>query len=299
MGKLAEDPGAPPWRAPLAPPWAAALAARIATDPARPLCGEELRSQGLDPRQVETWFLQQHGCSPDGYRLAWRIGQALRGLASGARAQEAAGRAGYGSEAQLLEALQGAIREDLDLEAAARLPRASWLPTPLGPMVAMATGRGLRLCEFVEHVEAVGAGVLRAHAGAVVVPGEGGVLPELGRQLCEYFAGQRRSFQLPLDLQGTSFQLTVWQELQRIPHGELRSYGELAEAIERPGASRAVGRANGSNRVALVVPCHRVVRASGELSGYAGRPWRKQRLLELEGSFVAGRRPACLQPGLF
>ena len=107
-------------------------------------------------------------------------------------------------------------------------------------------------------------------------------LPDATRQLEEYFAGQRQAFNLPLAPSGTEFQRRVWAALAEIPYGETRSYGQIATAIGQPGASRAVGMANGRNPVSVVVPCHRVVGASGSLTGYAGGPERKQFLLDLE-----------------
>ena len=106
-------------------------------------------------------------------------------------------------------------------------------------------------------------------------------------QLREYFAGERTTFDIPVALAGTDFQLSVWRELQRIPYGETISYGELAKRIGDPTAARAVGWANGTNRIAIVVPCHRVIGANGKLTGYAGGLENKRLLLELE----AGRPP--------
>lgn len=107
-------------------------------------------------------------------------------------------------------------------------------------------------------------------------------LPEVTRQLGQYFAGTRTTFDLPLAPVGTDFQERVWAALRDIPYGETRSYGELATAIGRPGAARAVGLANGRNPISIVVPCHRVVGASGRLTGYAGGMERKSYLLSLE-----------------
>ncbi len=103
------------------------------------------------------------------------------------------------------------------------------------------------------------------------------------KQLEEYFAGQRRRFDLPLALGGTAFQREVWRELMRIPYGETRSYRQIAEALGRPGAARAVGRAVGANRLLVVVPCHRVIGANGGLKGFAGGLAAKGFLLKLEG----------------
>lgn len=101
-------------------------------------------------------------------------------------------------------------------------------------------------------------------------------------QLRAYFAGELKEFDLPLRLDGTDFQRSVWDQLCRIPYGEIRSYGELADALGNPKASRAVGLANGKNPIGIIVPCHRVVGANGSLTGYGGGLDRKQRLLDFE-----------------
>ena len=115
------------------------------------------------------------------------------------------------------------------------------------------------------------------------------VLREAARQLGEYFSGSRTTFDLPLRLQGTDFQTRVWEELQRIPYGCTRSYSELARAIGRGSASRAVGLANSRNPLSIIVPCHRVIGASGNLTGFAGGLETKAKLLQLE----AGRATRC------
>jgi O-6-methylguanine DNA methyltransferase len=98
----------------------------------------------------------------------------------------------------------------------------------------------------------------------------------------EYFAGKRRDFRLPLVYPGTEFEQRVWTQLLAIPYSATRSYQDLARTLGQPGASRAVGRANGMNRIAILIPCHRVVNQNGELGGYGGGLWRKRILLELE-----------------
>ncbi len=108
------------------------------------------------------------------------------------------------------------------------------------------------------------------------------VLKAAARQLEEYFAGDRRDFDLPVALHGTAFQRKVWEQLQGIPCGETLSYGQLAKRIRQPSASRAVGLANGRNPVSIVIPCHRVIGADGSLTGYGGGIERKQWLLEHE-----------------
>jgi methylated-DNA-[protein]-cysteine S-methyltransferase len=113
---------------------------------------------------------------------------------------------------------------------------------------------------------------------------EAAPFPEAKRQLSAYFAGQQRSFDLPLAMAGTEFQRMVWAELQRIPFGATISYGELARRLGNPNGSRAVGLANGRNPIAIIVPCHRVIGSGGQLVGYSGGLARKQALLAFEAS---------------
>jgi O-6-methylguanine DNA methyltransferase len=111
---------------------------------------------------------------------------------------------------------------------------------------------------------------------------------QAAEELQAYFAGSLRVFRVPLDMQGTDFQLAVWKELSKIPFGETRSYRQVAECVGRPKAVRAVGAANGSNPVAIIVPCHRVIGSGGKLTGYGGGLPLKKRLLELEGAWTMG-----------
>ena len=111
--------------------------------------------------------------------------------------------------------------------------------------------------------------------------------PEAARQLDAYFAGELTEFDIEMRLEGTEFQQAVWNALVEIPYGETISYGELAKRVDRPGAARAVGLANGHNPIAIIVPCHRVIGANGSLTGYGGGLERKQSLLALEGGQLA------------
>jgi methylated-DNA-[protein]-cysteine S-methyltransferase len=124
------------------------------------------------------------------------------------------------------------------------------------------------------------------------VTADEGPFPEVVRQLTAYFAGERTEFDLPLRLEGTAFQRSVWDQLVRIPYGQTWSYGELAARLGKPNASRAVGLANGRNPIGIIVPCHRVIGASGSMTGYGGGVDRKVRLL----AFESGKEPAAGAP---
>jgi O-6-methylguanine DNA methyltransferase len=156
--------------------------------------------------------------------------------------------------------------------------------TPIGALRLLATDRGLA---FLALPRSSGGGLTGWLAR--VAPGarrEEAFAPlrDAARQLVEYLRGKRTAFELPLDLRGTPFQRAVWAALQTIPYGETRSYADIARAVGRPHAVRAVGTANGANPVALVVPCHRVIQSGGKLGGYGGGLELKRRLLAMEQS---------------
>ncbi len=152
--------------------------------------------------------------------------------------------------------------------------RYSWEDSPVGRLLIAGDDAGLRFILFAEG---------RTPRGPE--PGwreDRAALGDASRQLSEYFAGSRRTFDLPLAPSGTPFQLRVWSELRRIPYGETVSYGELARRVGCPNGSRAVGLANGANPLSIVIPCHRVVGAGGRLVGYGGGLPNKEWLLALE-----------------
>jgi O-6-methylguanine DNA methyltransferase len=158
-----------------------------------------------------------------------------------------------------------------------------WLASPVGPLLIGATSDALSLLEFSETDQLdVQLPRIRKHFARSVVRAESPILDRLRQQLEEYFAGTRRAFDLPLRYRGSAFQERVWTDLQAIPYGETCSYGAIAKRLGDAGAMRAVGAANGANPIAIVIPCHRVVNANGELGGYGGGLWRKRILLDLE-----------------
>jgi O-6-methylguanine DNA methyltransferase len=159
------------------------------------------------------------------------------------------------------------------------------LDTPLGPMLAGAVDQGIALLEFTDRrMLPTQLRVLQHRLGMPVVAGRHRHLDQLQVELDEYFSGSRHQFTLPLVAPGSDFQQRTWAELQRLPSGETVSYEELAARVGAPRAQRAVGTANGANRIALVIPCHRVVRKSGETGNYGGGRWRKEWLLAHEAA---------------
>jgi epoxyqueuosine reductase len=155
--------------------------------------------------------------------------------------------------------------------------------TPIGSFGAVFTPRGLACLAFPADSQAGIETWVRARAPKARVIYDQSTLADLATQLTAYFEGALQRFSLPLDLRGTPFQLDVWQALREIPYGEVRSYGDIARAIGRPRAVRAVGMANHDNPVPIIVPCHRVIGSNRTLTGYGGGLDLKERLLQLEG----------------
>lgn len=161
-------------------------------------------------------------------------------------------------------------------------PQWSILPSPLGELLAVQTAGGLSLLAFTPHDR-----FLVTAAARWTRSDEEPLFDRMRAQLIEYFAGQRREFDLPLTASGSTFQQQVWQVLRQIPYGATWSYGDVAARLGLgPQSARAVGAANGANPVPIVVPCHRVIGADGGLTGFAGGLQRKRFLLDLESDLL-------------
>ncbi len=162
------------------------------------------------------------------------------------------------------------------------------LDAPIGHLTLYASERGLRALRLPEERHPLALACDRDAAD----PAAAAILDLAARELSEYFAGTRRDFTVPLDPVGTAFQRAVWTMLTTIPYAVTWSYGQLARAIERPAASRAVGAANGRNPLAIIVPCHRVIGSDGAATGYGGGLPTKRWLLEHEARSAGGARLA-------
>ena len=214
---------------------------------------------------------------------ARRLSGALSQRPLGFDLDNTAADAGFESLSDLRDAFSKVFGEPAGEADPAKAVHLGWVETPIGPMIAASREGALILLEFTNRrrMEAQ-IETLKKRFRAAFLPEDDAVIKQTRRELDEYFGGKRKDFEIPLDFPGTPFEVRVWTELLRIPYGETRSYEELAEITSSKGAVRAVGSANGRNRIAIVIPCHRVVNKSGALGGYGGGLWRKQALLALE-----------------
>lgn len=278
------------------PEWVAALVEELEAQPGVRIREAVLRARGLDPATVRRRFLARFGLSFNAYQRARRLASAFEDIRAGSTVDSAVLDHGYDSHSGFREAFARlfGVTPGAVATGAGDFIRIAWIDSPLGHIVAGATDGGVVLLEFSDRrmLEAQ-AETLRRRFGLPVAPGRNVHLAALELQLGEYFALSRRSFDLPLLAPGTPFQERVWTALRNIPAGETRSYAELAKDVGDPAAVRAVAHANGMNRIAILIPCHRVIGSDGGLGGYGGGLWRKRRLLEIEGAVdgpAAGRR---------
>jgi len=241
---------------------------------------------GLSPFHMQRTFKATLGISPREYADACRL-KTLKGqLRLGHNVTRAMTDAGYGSTSRLYERTGAQLgMTPTAYRAGGRGTRIRYAvaESPLGPLLVAATDQGVCSIRFGDNREDLVAAFREEYCQAGVVE-DAGEVGEWVERVLRYLVGEYRDLNLPLDIQATAFQRRVWEYLRTIPYGDTRSYAEVAAALERPRAARAVARACASNPVALVIPCHRVVRGTGEPGGYRWGASRKQELLRQERS---------------
>jgi AraC family transcriptional regulator of adaptative response/methylated-DNA-[protein]-cysteine methyltransferase len=271
------------------PEWLEPLLERFEREPQRRWTDRDLSALQLEPARVRRWFKANHGMTFQAYSRARRLGLALHRLhGDQGNSIETAWDHGFESQSGFREAfMQWFGHSPSDAATRSDAIAVNRILTPLGPMVAAATDRGICLLEFTDRrMLETQFQRLRKLFDQPFVLGPSPLLDQLERELSDYFSGARHDFSVPLELEGTEFQRKVWRQLRRIPFGRTISYETLAREIGLRNGQRAVGRANGDNRIAIVVPCHRVIRSDGELCGYGVGVWRKQWLLNHEQTFA-------------
>jgi AraC family transcriptional regulator of adaptative response/methylated-DNA-[protein]-cysteine methyltransferase len=265
------------------PGWLRPLLNAIEEDPSRRWKDVDLRAIGLDPGRVRRWFQANHGMTFHAYHRARRLGLALGRLRHGEDLTRAAYDHGFESLSGFREAFGRVFDNPPGRSRTAGMVHVTRLLTPLGPMVAAANDEGICLLEFAERrMLETQLQRLKRRVGGELVPGSHDLIAQLDDELSSYFEGKLREFTVPLVYPGTQFQIACWEYLRTIPYGTTRTYADEATAIGKPSATRAVGSANGDNRIAIIIPCHRVVGSDGKLSGYGGGLWRKRFLLDHE-----------------
>jgi len=241
-----------------------------------------LTQRGIDPSTARRQFLSRFGMSFQDYARARRLGRAAQTIQQGGSALDAQLDAGFDSASGFRSAYIK-IFGHAPTKGHPEPLYIDWLETPMGRMIAIADEAALYMLEFTNRKNMRRQfDRLRKLQSRAIIPGRTDITAQIETELIAYFAGKLTQFKTPLATSGTSFQRQTWAALQSIPHGETRSYAQLAEMIGKPSAVRAVASANANNGLALIIPCHRVIAKNGGLGGYAGGIGRKKDLLDLE-----------------
>lgn len=248
---------------------------------------KDFEELAVDASTARRQFKKRFGMTFVEYARARRMGLAMKQIRGGEAVIEAQLSTGYESSSGFRDAFSRIMGAAPTKLGESQILKASWLDTPLGPMIAIANEEALYLLEFVDRrglereIER-----LRKRTKSAIIPGHTKQIASIENEIKRYFKGELTEFKTPVFFLGSPFQKRVWEELMKIPPGETRSYAEIARAIEQPAAFRAVAQANGANQFAIVIPCHRVINSNGEIGGYGGGVARKQWLLDHERNLI-------------
>ena len=265
------------------PEWVGQLFQTIDNEPTARYSDAYLRSIGIEPARARRFFLKNYGMTFQAYCRGRRLGKSLEQIRLGSDLDDVALGYGYNSHSGFRDAFVKTFGTSPGRSRTADCIVTSWIESPIGPLISAATSEGICLLEFTERrMLDTQFASLRRHFKSAIVPGENNHIKQLKEELKQYFEGTLKKFSVKLIYPATSFQQKVWNELLKIPYGRTASYEEISQRVGSPNACRAVGTANGLNRIAIVIPCHRIVNKNGELGGYGGGLWRKQKLLNLE-----------------
>ncbi len=242
-----------------------------------------LRENEISPDLVRRWFKKTYGITFHAFQRMYRINNAYKELKDGKSTTATAFDLGYESLSGFGYTYKKLIGKSPANSKTKTLILINRLTTPLGPMFVCATDKGICLLEFTDRkMLETEFRDLQKRLQSEILIGENKHTKQLKKELKEYFAGTRRTFEVPLHTPGTDFQNQVWNALHKIAFGTTSTYQDQAKMINNPKAVRAVARANGANRISIVIPCHRIIGKNGDLTGYGGGIERKRWLLEFE-----------------
>ncbi len=265
------------------PNWVLSAIELVEKSPDSKIKDSDLKKINVEPERIRRYFKKTFGMTFHSYARGRRLGQAFSEIKNGTPIIEASMNNGYESTSGFRAAFQKAFGYPPSQSDTKTNLKMTWITTPLGPMIAAADEKQLYLLEFSDRrMLSFQLETLKRKLDCGFVPGKNIILQQIESELDAYFQGKLTEFKTKFNMIANEFQDKVWSQLLKIPYGKTLSYGDIATKIGIPDAQRAVGKANGENRLAIIVPCHRVIRADGKLCGYGGGIWRKQRLLEIE-----------------
>ena len=252
-------------------------------DTADRLTDADLLTLGFRPEYVRRWFKKRYGMTFHAYQRRRRVGRSIEAMQRGKSVQHAAYDHGYESVSGFAEVFRRQFAKAPSAFKQERVICLSTWPSPLGEMVICSTEQGICLLEFMDRksLEREMQDIRRRFNSSIVF-GESYHIPECKKELAAYFSGATCNFRTPVDYRGSAFQEKVWRALRTVPPGETSTYQGIASAIGHDKAVRAVANANGSNKISILVPCHRIIGSDGALRGYGGGLRRKEWLLRHE-----------------
>jgi len=265
------------------PDWFEPLMEAVEIDPLKRWTNQDVKSFGVDPARARRWFNAEHGITFMAYLRSRRLGQAFLKMKEGVEVTETSMLADFDSVSGFCDALRK--RTGLSPKAAKsrHAMQVAQVATPVGPLIIVGDEQAICMVEFWDRrMLDTQFEVLEKRMNAVFFPGTNDRIREMEQELALYFEGKLRRFETPIRFPGTEHQEFVWRALQRVPYGATMSYGEFARFAGKPEAVRSIARANGENRLAIVIPCHRIIGADGDLTGYGGGIWRNRYLLGVE-----------------
>ena len=265
------------------PEWMKTLMMEIENNPSIRLKDYNLLQKGISPHKLRRWFKENLGMTFHSYLRTLRISNAFGRIKEGDKVIEAAYSADYDSLSGFNSIFKKTTGFTPNSSKNKNIVQVTRILTPLGPMLAGATEKGICLLEFVDRkMIETQLKRIRKIFKAELIPGHSKYFKDLRQQIDEYFEGKRKKFDIPLSIDGTEFQMKAWKALIKIPYGKTVPYEHQARVIGNSKAVRAVAKANGDNRISIIIPCHRVIGKNGNLTGYGGGIWRKKFLLDLE-----------------
>ncbi len=268
------------------PEWVINLLQRIQTSNSERWRDSDLKNLGLEPNRVRRWFKKNYNTTFISYLRSIRLANAVNHIGKGRKIMETAYTTGFESLSGFTEALKNLTGKSPSKSKAIKIFSIGKINTPLGQMIAGIIDDKLCMLEFEDRrmLKTQIKRITKTHNAVPVIQNHS-LYKKIDQEINSYFKGELICFSIPLVESGTDFQKHVWEELKKIPYGETISYEKLAQRIGNVNAVRAVASANGYNSIAIIIPCHRVIGKDGNLRGYGGKVWRKQRLLELERKY--------------
>lgn len=259
----------------------------VKDNPKEKISDQLLREKEISPSIVRRWFKKNYGITFHAFQRMYRINNAYKEIKDGKKTTNTAFDLGYESLSGFGYTYKKLIGNSPSKSKSKNIILINRLTTPLGPMFVCASDKGICLLEFTDRkILETEFRDLQKLLNAEILIGENKHTKQLKKELREYFDKQRTEFEIPIDIPGTVFQQEVWNALKKVPFGTTSTYEQQASKINRPKAIRAVGRANGLNRISIVVPCHRIIGKNGNLTGYGGGIERKKWLIEFEKKSV-------------